>query len=116
MYSAIIYHNPRCSKSRQALALLIEHGYQVKVIEYLSSPPTVSDVKRILALLNITARELMRTKEKEYTAMHLDNAKLTETALIKAMVEHPILIERPIVIIGDRACIGRPPEAILDIL
>lgn len=116
MHQAIIYHNPRCSKSRQSLALLTEHGYQVEVIEYLSSPPSVNELKKILKLLNMKPRELMRVKEKEYTVLNLDNPKLSDSVLLKAMHEHPILIERPIVIVNHRACIGRPPEAILDIL
>jgi arsenate reductase len=114
--NAIIYHNPRCSKSRLSLALLIEHGYQPKVIEYLSTPPSVSEIKKILKLLNMKPRQLMRTKEKEYVLLGLDNSKLSDAALITAMHDHPILIERPIVIIDHQARIGRPPEAILDIL
>ena len=111
-----IYHNPRCSKSRQTLQLLTEHGTETTVIEYLHTPPSPQELERILTLLGLEPRELMRSKEPEYLELHLDDPSLSRAALIDAMVKHPKLIERPIVIHGNRAAIGRPPEKILEIL
>ncbi len=111
-----IYHNPRCSKSRQTLQLLTEHGAEPTVIEYLDTPPNHQELERILTLLGIGPRELMRTKEPEYQELQLDAPSLSRAALVDAMVQHPRLIERPIVIHGNRAAIGRPPEKILEIL
>ncbi len=113
----IIYHNPRCSKSRATLALLRERGVEPKIIEYLKTPPTKEELEEILAKLGMTEpRQLMRTKEKIYKELGLDDPELGREQLIQAMVEHPILIERPIVIAGDKAAIGRPPEKVLEIL
>lgn len=112
----IIYHNPRCSKSRQTLQLLAEHGVEAQVINYLDTPPSHAELERILRLLGLEPRELMRHKEAEYAALHLDDPALTRDALIEAMVQHPRLIERPIVIRGKQAVIGRPPEKVLEIL
>lgn len=111
-----IYHNPRCSKSRQTLALIQDKNLQHEVIEYLSQPPSATELERILKLLKLQPRQLMRTGEAEYQALKLDNPALTSQQLIKAMVEHPKLIERPIVIAHGKAAIGRPPEAVLEIL
>jgi arsenate reductase len=111
-----IYHNPRCSKSRETLALLQEHGVEPKVIEYLKTPPSAGALKTLLAQLGISARELLRTKEDEYKATGLDKAGVTDAQIIAAMVKHPILIERPIVVANGKARIGRPPDAVLDIL
>jgi arsenate reductase len=111
-----IYHNPRCSKSRQTLALLADHGIEPEIIEYLKTPPTKTELARILSMLGIGARALMRKKEAEYIAEGLDDAALEDAALIAAMVAHPILIERPIVVSKTKAVIGRPPENALDIL
>jgi len=112
-----IYHNPRCSKSREALALLEQHSDEpLTVINYMKTPPTSTELAEILARLNIPARNLLRTKEAEYTKLQLSNAALTEQQLIKAMTEHPKLIERPIVINGERAAIGRPLSNISAIL
>jgi arsenate reductase (glutaredoxin) len=111
-----IYHNPRCSKSRQTLALLQKNHQQPDVIEYLSTPPGAAELERILQMLGLQPRQLMRTKEAEYKALGLDNTKLTNKQLIKAMVDHPRLIERPIVVANGKAAIGRPPEAVLEIL
>lgn len=116
MRKVIIYHNPRCSQSRQSLALLEDKGFHPEVIEYLTTPPSVAELKRIIKLLNIKPRELMRTKEKEYTLLNLDEPSLSDAELIQAMHDNPILIQRPIVIVDERACIGRPPENILEIL
>ncbi len=114
--SVTIYHNPRCSKSRQTLALLRDRGIEPQIIEYLKTPPSAEELKDILRLLGRSPRELMRRKEDAYREAGLDNAALDDDALIAAMVEHPILIERPIVLAGGRAALGRPPEAVLDIL
>ena len=111
-----IYHNPRCSKSRQTLALLQEQGIEPQVIEYLTQPPSKSQLKKILSLLGLQPRDLMRKKEPEYLDNHLDDPGLTKVQLIEAMVKHPKLIERPIVIHGDKAALGRPPENVLEIL
>jgi len=111
-----IYHNPRCSKSRQTLALLREHGIEPDIVEYLRSPPTTSDLKRIIDQLGLSPRQLLRTGEAEYKANGLDDESLSDAALIQAMCDHPRLIQRPIVIVGNRARIGRPPDAVLDIL
>ncbi|UCE89266.1 MAG: arsenate reductase (glutaredoxin) [Pseudomonadota bacterium] len=112
----VMYHNTRCSKSRQTLQLLQERGVEPGIIEYLKTPPNSEMLERILAMLGMEPRELMRTKEKVYRENGLDNPSLSRDQLIAAMVEHPVLIERPIVINGERAALGRPPENVLAIL
>lgn len=111
-----IYHNPRCSKSRLTLSLLEENGIEPHVIEYLKEPPSREELENILAMLGLEPRELMRRKEEEYKELGLDNAALSREQLIEAMLQHPRLIERPIVIHNGKAAIGRPPEHVLDIL
>jgi arsenate reductase (glutaredoxin) len=111
-----IYFNPKCSKCRLSLELLEKQGQQVEVIEYLNTPPDAATLASILAMLGMEPRDLMRKQEKEYTEAGLDNPELSRTELINAMVVHPRLIERPIVVKNGRATIGRPPEKILDIL
>ncbi|KAJ9432233.1 arsenate reductase [Candidatus Pantoea symbiotica] len=112
-----IYHNPRCSKSRETLALLQEKGIEPEVVLYLETPPDVPTLQRLLQQLGMhSARELMRRKEDLYKELALANSELSEDQLLQAMVEHPKLIERPIVINGEQARIGRPPEAVLEIL
>ena len=111
-----IYHNPHCSKSKQTLALLTDRDIQPTIIEYLNTPPDKSELKNILALLGLKPRDLMRHKEQVYREMNLDNADLSDEALIDAMIQNPILIERPIVITNGKAALGRPPETILEIL
>lgn len=111
-----IYHNPRCSKSRETLQLLQEHGVQPRIILYLETPPSAAELKRLLKKLGMKARDLLRRKEKPYQELGLDDESLTEERIIRAMVEHPVLIERPIVIKGDRAALGRPPERVLEII
>lgn len=112
-----IYHNPRCSKSRQTLALLEENGVTPEVIEYLTSAPSVETIRHVLGLLNMEPRELMRKGEDEYTSLNLSDESLSREALINAMHQTPKLIERPIVIVDDnRAAIGRPPESVLALL
>ena len=114
--SVKIYHNPRCSKSRQTLQLLEENGVQAEVIQYLKTPPTADELDAILTMLNIQPRELMRTKEAEYKETGMDNPDLDRDALIAGMVNTPKLIERPIVLANGKAAIGRPPESVLAIL
>lgn len=111
-----IYHNPRCSKSRQTLQLLKDRGIEPEIVEYLKTPPSASELDDILHKLDIEPRELMRKQESEYRESGLDNAALDRQALIAGMVSHPILIERPIVVADDKAVIGRPPENALTIL
>lgn len=111
-----IYHNPRCSKSRQTLQLLIEHDVEPEVIEYLNTPPDKTTLKKILQQLCLSPRDLMRHKETEYKENQLDDPSLTEDQLIDAMLKHPKLIERPIVVTDKGAAIGRPPEKVLEVL
>lgn len=111
-----IYHNPRCSKSRQTLALLEEKGIAPEIVLYLENTPSKAEIKRILKSLDLKARDLMRKKEAEYKDNNLADEALKEDELIAAMVEFPKLIERPIVVNGDKAAIGRPPENVLDIV
>ena len=111
-----IYHNPRCSKSRQTLQLLQEQGVNLEIIEYLKTPPSAEELNDILQKLGMEPRELMRKNETEYKSSGLNDEMLDRQALINGMVKHPILIERPIVVANDKAAIGRPPEAVLAIL
>ena len=111
-----LYHNPRCSKSRQALKLLEEKGVQPEIVKYLDTPPDHATLARILEMLGLEPRELMRNKEKEYKELGLNDPRLTREQLIDAMVAHPRLIERPIVIKDGKAALGRPPESVLEIL
>ena len=111
-----IYHNPRCSKSRQTLALLQEKGIEPEVIEYLKQVPAADELKAVLTKLGITARELLRTKEDAYKEHNLADDSLSDDAIIAAMIASPKLIERPIVINGDAARLGRPPEQVLEII
>ena len=109
-----IYHNPRCSKSRATLVLLEANGYAPEVIEYLKTPPTTQTIRELVKKLGIKARQLLRKGESEYQALGLQDP--TDEQVVDAIVKHPILLQRPIVVAGDRAAIGRPPEAVLDIL
>ncbi|GGB32260.1 arsenate reductase [Oceanisphaera marina] len=114
--SLSIYHNPRCSKSRETLALLEEKGLTPEIIKYLDTPPDAARLNTLLTLLGMSsARQLMRTKEAIYKELGLDEVQ-DEQVLIAAMVENPKLIERPIVVNGNQAALGRPPEQVLDIL
>lgn len=116
MSQLCIYHNPRCSKSRQTLALLEEQGLQPEVVLYLQTPPDATSLQNIIQQLGFdSARQLMRTKETLYKDLGLKDEN-DETALINAMVENPKLIERPIVLNQGKAALGRPPEQVLDIL
>jgi arsenate reductase (glutaredoxin) len=116
MPNVTLYHNPRCSKSRQTLELLKAHQICPTIREYLKQPPTPAELSDILSKLDMTAAQLLRKKEGLYQEKHLDNPNLSEGDLIHAMVTNPILIERPIVITDQHARIGRPPENILEIL
>jgi arsenate reductase (glutaredoxin) len=111
-----ILHNPRCSKSRATLALLREHGIEPDVCLYLETPPDAAELDRILHALDMQPRDLMRTGESAYAEQGLDDTALDRKALIAAMVEHPILIERPIVLKENRGALGRPPENVLALL
>ena len=112
-----IYHNPRCSKSRETLTLLQEQGIEPQIIQYLDTPPDAATLKTLLKDLGFSsARQLMRHKEDIYKELNLADESLTEDQLIDAMVNHPKLIERPNVVKGKKARIGRPPEQILEIL
>jgi arsenate reductase len=111
-----IYHNPRCSKSRAALKLIEERGIEPAVVRYLDTPPDASTLDGLLTLLGLEPRALMRRKEPEYQALGLDDPALSREALIAAMVTHPRLIERPIVVKDGKAILGRPPERVLDLL
>ena len=116
MTELILYHNPRCSKSRSALELLEQRGLSPSVIRYLETPPSAAELKQILAKLGISPRQLLRSGEEEYKTLNLADPTLTDGQIIDAMVAHPKLIERPILVAGDVAVIGRPPEKVLEIL
>lgn len=114
--SVDIYHNPRCSKSRATLDLLESRGIEVSVIEYLQEPPDDIELRQLLDLLGISARELLRTGEAPYKQLNLGDPSKTEDDIIEAILKFPILMERPIVVTNGKARLGRPPEAVLEIL
>ena len=116
MSAITIYHNPHCSKSRITLDLIKEQNIEPTIIEYLINPPTPETLKKLLKKLGLTAREIMREKEKPYSDNNLSNPAISEDDLLKIMSLNPILIERPIVVKGARAVLGRPPENILELL
>jgi arsenate reductase len=111
-----IYHNPRCSKSRAALEILVENKIKPEIIDYLKTPPDAGALRELLRKLQMRPRELMRNGESIYRDLRLDDPKLSDAALIEAMAENPILIERPIVVAGAKAVLGRPPENVLKLL
>ncbi|WP_368748329.1 arsenate reductase (glutaredoxin) [Enterobacter hormaechei] len=112
-----IYHNPRCSKSRETLNLLKSNGIDPEVVLYLETPPDAQTIRQLLKMLNMgSARDLMRQKEDLYKSLNLNDTCLTEDRLIQAMVDNPKLIERPIVVANGKARIGRPPEDVLGIV
>jgi len=115
METLTIYHNPRCSKSRAALALLQEHQAPLRIVEYLKDPPTRAELASLRKKLGLAPSEWIRKSESEYKAAGLD-PKSPDDKLLDAMAKHPILIERPIVVRGDRAVVGRPPERVLELL
>ena len=112
----LIYHNPRCSKSRETLELLRRRGLEPQVVEYLKDPPDERTLDQLLQQLGLEPRALMRQQEDLYTELGLDHKEHTRQELIRIMAAHPILIERPIVVCGERARLGRPPQQVLEIL
>ncbi|WP_314410128.1 arsenate reductase (glutaredoxin) [Pseudomonas kuykendallii] len=116
MTDLILYHNPRCSKSRGALELLEARGLSPIVVRYLDTPLNAAEIRALLAKLGIGARQLLRRGEDEYATLGLADEQLDEAHLIDAMAHHPKLIERPILVVGDKAVIGRPPEKVLELL
>lgn len=111
-----IYHNPRCSKSRQTLALIEESGIQPEIIRYLDTPPNADELRAIIDALGVSVRDIIRVKESEYKEQGLDDPSLSDDQIIRILTEHPRLIERPIVVKGNKAAIGRPPESVLPLL
>ena len=111
-----IWHNPRCSKSRQTLALLRERGIEPGIVEYLKTPPAADELEAVLDKLGMEPRDLMRRKEAAYKEAGLDDPALERRVLVEAMAAYPVLIERPVVLAGGKAALGRPPENVLDIL
>jgi arsenate reductase len=111
-----LYHNPACSKSREALQLLQERGIAPRIIPYLEQPPSVGEIRSLLALLGMPARALLRTGEEAYAALNLADASLSEDALIQALAVHPRLLQRPVFVHAGRAVIGRPTERVLELL
>jgi len=116
MSDVIIWHNPRCSKSRQTLQLLRDRGIEPTIVEYLKTPPTEAELTHALAMLGMEPRSLMRKKEAPYRELGLDGEGVTEAELVAAMASHPILIERPVVFVDKRAALGRPPENVLTLV
>jgi len=116
MDQPILWHNPRCSKSRQALKLLQERGVEPEIRKYLEQPPSFEELSHVLDLLGFEPRDLMRKKEAPYKELSLKDPNKTREELIQAMVEHPILIERPVLIVGQKAVLGRPPERVLELV
>lgn len=116
MTDLTLYHNPRCSKSRAALELLQARDLAPEIVLYLQTPPDAAQLHQLLDTLGIAPRQLLRSGEDEYKSLNLADASLSDEQLIAAMAAHPKLIERPILVAGDRAVIGRPPENILELL
>ena len=111
-----IWHNPRCSKSRTTLGLLLQHGFEPHIVEYLKTPPTAAEIGEVCRKLGIAPRQLLRTGEAEYKSLGLADQKRNDAEILAAMAANPVLIERPVVIRDARAALGRPPEAVLAIL
>jgi len=116
MTTSVFYHNPRCSKSRQALALLQQHGIAPEIVLYLDNPPDAAALRLLLKQLELPARALLRTGEEVYAALGLADPSLDDAALIEVMAAHPRLIERPVFVHRQRAVLGRPPERVLELL
>lgn len=116
MSGVTLYHNPRCSKSRQALELLRGRGIEPTIVEYLKDPPNLQMLKSLLGMLGMSPRQLMRSKEAAYEDLRLGDPGLNDEDLLRAMSKHPVLIERPIAVKGRQAVLGRPPERVLEIL
>ncbi|MEN6542514.1 arsenate reductase (glutaredoxin) [Parvibaculum sp.] len=115
MSKVVIWHNPRCSKSRATLSLIEQHGLDPEIVEYLNTPPSAEEIRSVLQKLRMKPRDLMRKGEQVYKDLGLENENLSDDQLVAAMAENPILIERPVVIFGARAKLGRPPEDVLDL-
>jgi arsenate reductase len=111
-----IWHNPRCSKSRQTLELLKSKGVEPTVREYLKQPPSKAEIEKLIAQVGGDPRELIRDGETEFKSLKMRKADLTKADIVKAIAEHPVLLQRPIVVKGTHAAIGRPPEAVLAVL
>ena len=111
-----IYHNPRCSKSRETLELMQDNGVKPDVIHYLDNPPTVIELRNLLSNLNMNPRDLLRKGEDLYKSLNLKDENKTDEEIIEIMAENPKLIERPIVVLGDKGIIGRPPENVLKLM
>lgn len=111
-----IFHNPRCSKSRQALGLLQEQGIEPEVVEYLKTPLSTQTLQNLCQKLGVNVVDMMRTKEREFKELGLGDRGVTDNELLQAMTQNPILLERPIVVCGDKAVIGRPPENVLELI
>ncbi len=111
-----LYHNPRCSKSRQTLALLQENQIEPDIILYLENPPTQRELTKILEMMHMSAKDLLRVNEPEYKELELDDPQCTDNELIKLMVQHPRLMQRPIAIANGKAVLARPPEKVLELL
>lgn len=116
MNSPVLWHNPRCSKSRAALQLLNERGIEPAIRDYLGEPPQQDELHALLKALNMRPRELLRSGEDAYKTLNLADTALDDTDLVQAMCEHPRLIERPILQVGERAVVGRPPERVLELI
>jgi len=116
MTELVLYHNPRCSKSRSALELIEQRGLIPRVVHYLETPLSAVELEQLLHRLGISARQLLRSGEDEFKALGLADPSLSDAQLIEAMVAHPRLIERPILVVGNAAVIGRPPEKMLELL
>ncbi|MEX2498039.1 MAG: arsenate reductase (glutaredoxin) [Wenzhouxiangellaceae bacterium] len=114
--SLTIYHNPRCSKSRATLELLQSHGLEPEIVQYLESPPDAATLEDLARKLGRRPQEFLRTGEQAWKELGLDPDSVSDEELFRLMSEHPIMIERPIVVCADRARIGRPPEAVLEIV
>jgi len=115
MSQSIIYHNPRCSKSRATLALLESRHVDTQIIKYLDTPPSPQTLKKITEMLGVSPRDILRTGEKEYKEFGMDNPDLSDDQLLQLMSANPKVIERPIVIYNDKAVVGRPPENVLEL-
>lgn len=111
-----IWHNPRCATSRRVLEIIRNKGIEPHVVEYLKTPPSAKEIKAVLAKLKLGARDLLRRKEAAYRTEKLDDEKLSDATVIRAMTEHPVLIERPVVLAGRRAVLARPPERVFEVI
>ena len=112
----VIYHNPSCSKSRETLQIIKDSKIEAEIIEYLEDPPTAEELRRIIDMLGVAARDLLRTTEPAYQDAALHDDSLSDNELIDAICKYPVLLQRPIVISGNRAIIGRPPARVLEII